>query len=137
MNSSRQILETVSLIAAIAVSGATLYSLVMPSSEKAVVVKDEADEAKEKFSSPSFDCIKATNKAESLICATPEIAILDLRMTNTYRDVWAEQKNVTQKNLLKGSQTSWLQEIRNNCDDAKCLKSVYAQRIAVLTNARK
>ena len=134
MNPPNKILETISLIGTIAVSGATLYFLVMPTTEKAIVVKDEA---KEPFSSPSFDCIKAAKKAESLICATPEIAVLDLRMTNTYRDVWAEQKNIAQKNLLKASQTSWLQEIRDNCDDAKCLKSVYTQRIAVLTNARK
>ncbi|MEQ1639024.1 MAG: lysozyme inhibitor LprI family protein [Methylococcales bacterium] len=126
MISPRQILEITSLIAGISVAGITIYS----STTKTNEVQNQAI-------SPSFDCTKASNKTESLICASSEIAVLDLTMTNSYRNVVVKRKNPEENKFLKTSQASWLQDVRNNCGDISCLKNVYEQRIAVLNNANR
>lgn len=86
---------------------------------------------------PSFDCPKASNKTERLICSEHDIAILDLTMANAYRDLQAETKNVQKLAEIKLAQNNWLKNIRNSCDETRCLKTAYTHRINTLNNLRR
>lgn len=86
---------------------------------------------------PSFDCPKATNRAERLICNTQEIAILDLSLANAYRELQAEKVSKNEKNELKSKQVYWLNNVRNKCVDVQCLKEVYETRINFFNNSRR
>lgn len=138
MISYNEILKKVTPTFALIVTCIPLIVFFVTDAEKTNVLSNDIEDKLENVTPlPSFDCVKATTKAESLICATPELAILDLSMANAYRDVWAEQKNASRKKLLKASQTSWLSEIRDSCVDTKCLKNNYEKRIALLRNSRQ
>ncbi len=50
-------------------------------------------EAEENTSfAPSFDCMKAANSVEKMICNDRELSSLDVQLSNIYSDAKAEQK---------------------------------------------
>ncbi len=77
---------------------------------------------------PSFDCARVTSKAEQMVCASPELAVLDLSVANAYRDAMARLHTDYERRQLKTAQLFWLQEIRGKCQDAACLKAAYEVR---------
>ena len=73
----------------------------------------------------SFDCEKASNHVEKLICTDEELSKLDEQMAGFYETAlldknWAGTVRQTQK--------QWLKE-RNSCSDAACVKSAYLTRM--------
>lgn len=76
----------------------------------------------------SFDCAKATNKVETMICADAELSKLDEEMHSAYRRA---QLNGQQADALLQQQKAWLQE-RNRCADVVCLKKAYKGRLQKL-----
>jgi serine/threonine-protein kinase len=86
---------------------------------------------------PSFDCLKASNKVERLVCSSPELAVLDLAMANAYRDLVAERKSPGERKQLRGAQNHWLRQVRDRCPDIACLASTYESRIEELRSARR
>lgn len=81
---------------------------------------------------PSFDCTKATHRSEKIVCSSPELAVLDLAMSNAYRDALARAPQ--SKAALRDAQNHWLRETRELCADATCLKSLYKLRISELNS---
>lgn len=74
----------------------------------------------------SFDCSKATTKAEKMVCANPELSRLDESLSRAYR--------VVQKRYGKAAaldQREWLL-LRDECSTKSCLKSLYEDRIKVV-----
>ena len=76
--------------------------------------------------SPSFDCTKASNNAEKLVCSDNQLAQLDLELTAAYtkaRDRSADPSK------LKADQIAWIKMSRQ-CGDKQCLEQAYKMRIS-------
>jgi len=73
----------------------------------------------------SFDCAKAGNDAERLICADRELAALDVRMADLYQ---LGLNSVADSNEFTGEQKVWLSR-RDACTDKQCLVVSYDDRI--------
>jgi uncharacterized protein len=88
---------------------------------------------------PSFDCAAASGEIEELICATPELATLDLRLDSVWREIegqlatgsWPE----SEQDLVRAEQRGWIGG-RNDCwkaaDPEACARELYLQRIVTL-----
>lgn len=87
--------------------------------------------------SPSFDCIKASNRVERMICSSSRLSILDLAMANAYRDVMAEQRTRENKMAWKDAQNQWRTKVRDQCVDEDSLTFTYMQRLDHLKRARR
>jgi uncharacterized protein YecT (DUF1311 family) len=85
----------------------------------------------------SFNCAKASNAVEKLICDQPDINVKDNNMAFIYKYALLFSKN---PNYLKSTQRAWLKR-RNECTDGVCLKESYKSRIdaliAVIDNIRE
>lgn len=79
---------------------------------------------------PSFDCSKAGNTAESLICTSNELATLDNQLSELYKTARA---NSNDQETLKSEQISWVKMSRK-CADIQCLTLAYQMRISQLKN---
>lgn len=73
----------------------------------------------------SFDCTRSLTKVESMICEDPLLSSADSQLTALYQA--ARQPN----NTIAKSQKYWL-EMRNSCDNTKCLIAAYDSRIGHL-----
>ena len=85
---------------------------------------------------PSFDCAKAKNEAERLICADEDLAKLDVEMNKSYHAFMKTLDESYYRNKLKRKQIDWLGYREKlscfNTDDVKkvtCLKNAYQRRI--------
>jgi serine/threonine protein kinase len=74
---------------------------------------------------PSFDCVKAANDAERLVCSDSQLAGLDVKMADLYRMGLA---SVADTNEFSGEQVGWLTR-RDVCTDKECLIVAYNERI--------
>ncbi len=73
----------------------------------------------------SFDCEKASNHVEKLICTDDELSQLDERMAGVYETALLDE-NIAR--TAKQTQKQWLKK-RNSCSDAACVKSAYEKRM--------
>jgi hypothetical protein len=80
---------------------------------------------------PSFNCRKATYHSEMLICASSDLAALDLALADAYRHAKAIA-GTRGKAALRDEENYWLRRIRDQCPDVACLTSTYESRIAEL-----
>ena len=78
------------------------------------------------LSGPSFDCAKASTPVEKMICGNKEVAGLDKKLAQVYKQTLASSSNSEE---LLASQKKWLTGQRNKCSDALCLKKAYEARI--------
>ena len=78
---------------------------------------------------PSFDCARASNAAEQMVCSSSELAILDLSISNSYRDAMASLRAPHERRQLKDAQLYWLKEVRNRCSSIECMKNAYDTRL--------
>ncbi|GBG15693.1 uncharacterized protein NMK_3304 [Novimethylophilus kurashikiensis] len=74
--------------------------------------------------SPSFDCAKASNNVERMICGDKELQRLDRSMYRDYKDM----SNRVDPEQLKKEQNAWLKE-RNACQTRECVKQAFVNRI--------
>jgi hypothetical protein len=81
---------------------------------------------------PSFNCAKASTAVEKAICATPDLATLDLQMAAAYR---AAQTGSPTPVTLKAGQRSFLIQ-RGFDQDGKPTKTINAAALADLYRAR-
>jgi uncharacterized protein len=77
----------------------------------------------------SFDCKKASTRAEKLICATPALSKADDELGRQYKAARAASKDTK---ALRQAQMGWIRRHRDACADAACMRKVYQQRIAEL-----
>ncbi|MBV5344902.1 MAG: DUF1311 domain-containing protein, partial [Rhodoferax sp.] len=88
---------------------------------------------------PSFDCAKATQTVERLICRDADLAKLDRRMADLYVSL---RKSVAKdrRQTLKSEQIAWLAS-RNDCgssrDTRRCVADAITDRISELTPTMK
>jgi uncharacterized protein YecT (DUF1311 family) len=78
---------------------------------------------------PSFDCSKASNAQEKMICADRELSSLDVSLSQAYKR--ARDKS-TDKDLIKKQQLNWIKSSVRTCADKSCLVDVYKKRITEL-----
>lgn len=70
-----------------------------------------------------WDCAKARTRVERLICANPDIRARDARMGALYSEL--QTLGLSPERMQK----AWLRNERGACNDADCLRAVYAERI--------
>jgi len=79
---------------------------------------------------PSFDCTKASQQVEFLICNTPELAKLDRTLSTVYKSAMkAAGLNAPR---LQRQQRAWRTEARDTCPDTACVATVVRERLALL-----
>jgi uncharacterized protein YecT (DUF1311 family) len=79
--------------------------------------------------SPSFDCAKASNGQEKLICADRELSKLDVNLSQAYAKA---EENTADKDKLKKEQLEWIKFSLRACSDKTCLVGTYQKRISEL-----
>ncbi|MFK2877527.1 lysozyme inhibitor LprI family protein [Rhodanobacter hydrolyticus] len=84
----------------------------------------------------SFDCSKAANATETLICKNAKISALDDKLQQTYMESLAVVAPSSKKALIE-EQRHWITYTRNVCQDETCLQQTYTARIAVLARNEK
>ena len=85
---------------------------------------------------PSFDCARVTSTVNRLVCATPELAALDRKLSDDFNNT-LHQGGVDSK-AIRAAEDRWLSGVHNRCTDAACLKRAYADRdAAILTLSAK
>lgn len=95
----------------------------------------EAGEFEPATSAPSFNCARASQASEKMVCNNAELAALDRSLDTTYKAM-ALQVAAYPEILaeLKRSQLEWLHQ-RNACTDEACVAEVYAERIEDLSGS--
>lgn len=81
--------------------------------------------------SPSFDCAKASNGPERLICSDRDLAKLDVQLGQTYSKAVGKAAD---KKKLQVDQLDWMKGERNACSDKPCMAAAIEKRIKVLSN---
>ncbi len=79
---------------------------------------------------PSFDCTKASNNAEKMICGDRNLSKLDVQLSQLYS---AARNKATDKDKLKSEQIAWVKTSRA-CPDTACLTKAFQDRIKQLSN---
>jgi uncharacterized protein len=82
----------------------------------------------EQVCAASFDCSKASNIVETLICTDPNLSRLDDQMATAYAAPHNQSRDLQK---LIADQRAWLRQ-RNACQTASCITTAYQQRIAAL-----
>jgi uncharacterized protein len=84
-----------------------------------------------------FDCSLAKTHVEKLICTVPELSSLDDQMKVLYDKIESETAGHDGDTGLPGDpagkeQSHWRMTVRDKCQDAACLESVYVARLAAM-----
>ncbi|AMP02092.1 hypothetical protein CAter282_4327 [Collimonas arenae] len=78
---------------------------------------------------PSFDCAKASNGPERLICSSPELSAADVRLGQVYKSALNNAKDT---GALRKRQNEWRKLERDGCSDVSCMLKAYQNRITEL-----
>ncbi|WP_084631464.1 MliC family protein [Ferrimonas senticii] len=82
------------------------------------------------LAAPAFDCAKASSQVEQLICQTPDLQQLDVRLNQLYRQALRQQGDTIkpyQRGWLKGRDDCWKAD-----DISSCVQYSYQSRISEL-----
>jgi uncharacterized protein YecT (DUF1311 family)/uncharacterized protein (DUF983 family) len=79
---------------------------------------------------PSFDCTKASNNSEKMICGDRNLSKLDAQLGQVYS---VARDKAADKAQLKSEQIAWVKTSRA-CPDVACLAKSYEERIKQLSN---
>ena len=79
---------------------------------------------------PSFDCAKASNNSEKMICGDRNLSKLDVQLSLAYS---AARDKSADKAQLKSEQIAWVKTSRA-CPDTACLTKALQDRIKQLSN---
>lgn len=87
-----------------------------------------------------IDCSLAKSKIHVLICSDQELLKLDAELNEVFTDVRQERAGVdgeTGRRLdpVGKEEWQWILQVRNKCNDVKCLKLAYRKRIGELTSS--
>jgi len=78
---------------------------------------------------PSFDCTKASNGQEKMVCADRALSKLDVDLSQAYAKA---KEKAADKDKLKKEQLEWIKFSLRACSDKTCLLGAYQKRIAEL-----
>lgn len=84
-----------------------------------------------KSQAASFDCAKASNIVETLICTNPHLSQMDERLAAAYSAARSQSANVEQ---LLSEQRAWIAK-RNKCRTATYVSEAYTTRLVELEGA--
>src|SRR5215475_15351913 len=76
----------------------------------------------------TFDCDKASNFVEKVICSDSRLNSMDDQLGRLYKDALPASSN---SGALKMEQKAWLSS-RNQCKDSDCIMKAYTDRISAL-----
>lgn len=76
---------------------------------------------------PSFDCAKASNGPERLVCSSRELSAADVKLGQAYK--WALSNTIDKGVALKKRQNEWRKNERDACSDVSCMLKAYQKRI--------
>lgn len=79
-------------------------------------------------SGPSFDCAKAGNQIEFLICGSSALSSMDLAMATGYKTLLSYAGDEEGKAYIRNQQRDWIGK-RNTCRNADCLMQSYNERL--------
>ena len=79
-------------------------------------------------SGPSFDCAKAGNQVEFLICGSSALSSMDLAMATGYKTLLSYAGDEEGKAYIRNQQREWIGK-RNACRNADCLMQSYNERL--------
>jgi len=79
---------------------------------------------------PSFDCKKANNQAEKMICTNSYITKQDIYLAANFRNIKMAITSSEQEKLV-ADQRKWLKQ-RNSCKTEECLINAYRTRLKEL-----
>lgn len=85
---------------------------------------------------PAFDCQRAGKAVEQWICASPELALADQRLSEFYFTAQSKPDDDAALASLRRAQLRWLRE-RNRCETPGCVAASYARRTAALEAANQ
>src|SRR5262245_54946673 len=77
----------------------------------------------------TFDCNKASNFVEKVICSDSRLTSMDDQLGRLYKDALATGSH---SEALKTEQKAWLSS-RNQCKDSDCIMRAYSDRISALS----
>lgn len=80
----------------------------------------------------SFNCDKATSKAEKMICASPALSQLDKELGLLYSRLISTETYVKTRDAYKTEQENWVKDERDICIKVKCMALSIWQRGEVL-----
>jgi uncharacterized protein len=78
---------------------------------------------------PSFDCAKASNGQEKLVCADRQLSKLDVDLSQAYAKA---RDKTADKDKLRKEQLEWIKFSLRACSDKTCLVGTYQKRISEL-----
>lgn len=78
--------------------------------------------------SASFDCARAQNKVEHLICSNADLSRVDEELAAHYK---AALQDTARTEVVRQTQKQWLKQ-RNDCVNADCVRLAYVHRISAL-----
>lgn len=78
---------------------------------------------------PSFDCSKASNGQERMVCSDRDLAKLDVQLAQIYAKA---REKASDKESLKKEQLNWIKFSLRACSDKTCLTEAYKRRISEL-----
>ncbi len=86
---------------------------------------------------PSFDCAKASNSIEHIICNSDQLSAQDVKLSQLYKNVIQKVTDDIKKDI-KAEQRSWLKKRNRDCNLAiaaaeKCLLQHYRERNSSLS----
>jgi uncharacterized protein YecT (DUF1311 family) len=81
-----------------------------------------------KANAASFDCSKASNNAEMIICSDNDLGSYDLIIADIYKEVLNSAEQTTDKQKIKNDQLIWIRQ-RNKCKDNLCIYNSYSMRV--------
>ena len=100
-----------------------------PAAAPAAAAPDAAPAADNSPFAPSFDCAKASNGQEKLVCGDRELAKLDVDLSQSYARA---KERSADKDKLKKEQMEWIKFSLRACSDKNCLVGSYQKRISEL-----
>ena len=103
----------------------------VPATASVAYPTDASSGGGEKIVKPSFDCAKASNRAERMVCGSNKLANLDVELSRVYKVALKDGLPVP-ANELKSTQKEWNRQ-KNQCQNERCLVESYQNRISFLT----
>ena len=102
-----------------------------------------------KYTNPSFDCEKAREKIERMVCRSDKLSELDVSLENAWRDALGKfPVNGKQRDRLRSDEILWIKSRRRVCNISdslnpsispmaaeSCLEKLYENRIRELRNS--
>lgn len=80
-------------------------------------------------SGPAFDCSQAWTRAEHLVCEDAVLSLMDWELARAYAKA---NRAVDDPGALQRDEDDWRHQVRDACDNTRCIEMAYDRRTAQL-----